>query len=124
MKNPDYKDYVFDFEKLDVYKLSLDFVHKVISIIKKLPSELRFTIGGNLIRASMSIPNNIAEGSGKRSKKEKARFYGYSLNSVRECIPSISVLFGEKEISKAEMRDLRSDCVRIGSMLARLIQST
>ena len=121
MKKNNYKDYVFDFEKLDVYRLSLDFVHKVISIIKKLPSELRFTIGGNLIRASMSIPNNIAEGSGKRSKKEKARFYGYS---VRECIPSISVLFGEKEIPKAVMLDLRSDCVRIGSMLARLIQST
>ena len=63
--------YVFDFEKLDVYQLGISFANEVINIVKKLPNELRFTLGNNFIRASISIVSNIAEGSGKMSKKEK-----------------------------------------------------
>jgi len=65
----EYKDFVFDFEKLDVYQLALKFVHKLITLVKKLPPELRLSLGNNVIRAGMSILNNIAEGSGKKSSK-------------------------------------------------------
>lgn len=61
MSNQDYRDYVFDFEKLEVYQLALQFAGKVIEVCGKLPSDLRFTIGGNFIRAAMSIAHNLAE---------------------------------------------------------------
>jgi four helix bundle protein len=88
-----------------------------------LPADLKFTIGGNFIRAAMSVANNIAEGSGKRSKNDKIRFYGYSLTSIRECIPPITVLFTEGQISEDERNGLRSDCVQIGNMLVGMMRS-
>lgn len=89
------EDFRFDFEKLTVYRKSLDFIHKIIEIYKRLPREFKYTLGGNLVRAGVSIANNIAEGSGKKSKKEKARYYSTSLDSARECISVFNVLFHE-----------------------------
>jgi len=122
MKNNEREGYIFDFEKLEVYQRGLKFVIEVINIVKNLPPYLRYTIGGNFIRAAMSFINNIGEGSGKRSKNDKSRFYGYSLTSIRECIPSITVLFREKHINESKNNDLRDECVQLGRMTVGLIR--
>lgn len=122
MKDKDQESYIFDFEKLEVYQRGLRFVVEVINIVKNLPPYLRYTIGGNFIRAAMSFINNIAEGSGKSSKKDKSRFYGYSLTSIGECIPSITVLFREKYINESKKNDLREECIQLGRMTVGLIR--
>lgn len=61
----------FDFENLNVYKKALKFIHDILEIYKKLPREFQYSIGDNLVRAGMSIANNLAEGSGKNLKKKK-----------------------------------------------------
>ena len=66
------KDFKFDFEKLIVYQKALDFMLEIFKLYKKLPPEYKYTIGSNMVRAGASISNNIAEGSGKKSKKKKA----------------------------------------------------
>jgi len=42
------KDNNFDFEQLLVYQKSLEFIHEVLEIYKKLPVEFKHTIGDNL----------------------------------------------------------------------------
>lgn len=74
-----------------------------------------------LRRASISIVNNIAEGSGKLSKREKAQFYCTSLNSTRECIPMLTILSKEKLISESDYNNLRESCIYICNMLGKLI---
>lgn len=86
----------FDFERLTVYQKSIEFIHQIFEIYKKLPREFKFTVGDNLVRASVSVANNLAEGSGKKFKKEKARYYSISLDSARECISVFNILFKEK----------------------------
>lgn len=122
MKN-EYSSYIFDFERLEVYKLDINFANEVIGVVKKLPTDLRFSLGNNFIRASISIVSNIAEGSGKKSKKEKILFYGYALNSARECIPTITILYLQKEIDKTGKDSLRATCIKICNMLGKLIGS-
>jgi len=122
-KEEKYKDFVFDFEKLDVYQLALKFIHKLITMVKNLPPELRLSLGNNLVRAGMSIINNIAEGSGKKSLKEKRRYYGTSLDSARECIPTITVVHREGHINDEHRDELRNDCLEICNKMAKLIQS-
>ncbi len=113
--------YIFDFEKLKVYELSLEFVRKIFRISKELSRDYQFSLGSQIRRAALSVVNNIAEGSGKNSKKEKSQFYRISLSSARECIPMLTLLSKEKLISESAANDLRESCIHICNMLGRLI---
>ena len=113
----------FDFEKLSVYQKALDFIHKVFGIYKELPKEFTYTVGDNLVRASISIANNLAEGSGKKFKKEKARYYTTSLDSARECISVFNILRRENLIEESAYQRMRTDAKEITSMLCGLINS-
>jgi len=113
----------FDFEKLTVYQKTLDFIHKIFEIYKKLPKEFKYTVGDNLVRAVISIANNLAEGSGKKFKKEKARYYSISLDSARECISIFNVLSKEKLIEENIYTQMRVNAKEITSMLCGLINS-
>ena len=117
------EDYVFDFERLKVYDKSLEFIHAIFSLVKDLPREYQFSLGDQLKRAALSIVNNIAEGSGKVSQKEKSQFYRISLNSARECIPMLTIMAKENLINNSDQISLRKECIYICNMLGKLIAS-
>ncbi len=102
----------FDFEKLEVYQLAIEFINEIFDTVEKLPRFIQQVIGVNLCWASISIANNIAEGSGK-TKKDKQRFYGYSLDSARECIPSFTVLLKRSLIALEKHDNLPFASLRI-----------
>ena len=118
------KEFEFDFERLKIYHKALDFIDKIFDIYRKLPSEFKYSVGNNLIRAGLSITNNIAEGNGKKSKKEKNRYFGTSLDSARECVSVLNVLKRQKLIDDEKYFELRNDGREITSMLYGLISST
>jgi len=115
--------YVFDFERLEVYQKSLEFVGSIFRITKGLPKDYQYSVSDQLRRAGISILNNLAEGSGKLSKKEKGQFYRTSLNSTRECIPMLTVLAKERQIAPEIHRQMRHVVIHIANMLGRLIAS-
>lgn len=119
----DKKEFYFDFEKLKVYQKALEFIDKIFDIYRGLPQEFKFTLGANLLRAGLSIANNLAEGSGKKSPKEKARYYGTSLDSTKECISVFNVMVRQKLIKKELYLDLRYEGREITSMISGLIKS-
>jgi four helix bundle protein len=80
----------FEFEKLDVYQASLDFVVHADEIAEKLPRG-RSYLRDQLRRAASSIPSNIAEGVGEFAPKEKARFYRIARRSAVECASHLLV---------------------------------
>ena len=114
---------MFDFEKLKVYQFSIRYFRKILKITKTLPRDLQFSLGDQIRRAALSVCNNIAEGNGKKSKKEKAYFLSTSLHSARECVPMMTILFEENIIKEDVHKELRSDCRQITSMLMGLISS-
>jgi len=117
------EEFKFDFEKLNVYQKSLDFIDKIFQIEKILPREYRYSLGGNLIRAGLSIANNLAEGNGKKSKKEKNRYFGISLDSTRECISVFNVLERQCLIKEDQYSEIRLYAKEITSMIWGLINS-
>ena len=123
MKKEQEDNFQFDFEKLEVYKLALEFLSKLFKIYKSLPKDLRYSLGNNLIRAGASISNNLAEGSGKKSKKHKSNYYNISLDSTRECISMNNVLLKEKLIEKEIYTQIRLEGRRITGMITGLIKS-
>ena len=117
------REFEFDFEKLKVYQKSLIFIDKIFYIYKSLSQDYKIAVGSNLIRAGLSIANNLAEGNGKKSKKEKNRYFNISLDSTRECISVFNVLKRQKLITKDKYLELRRDVKEITSMLYGLINS-
>lgn len=115
--------YIFDFERLKVYEMGLEFVRKIFVSTKDLPRDYQYSPGDQLQRAALSIINNIAEGSGKIYKKEKSQFYRISLNSARECIPMLAILSKDSILSEPNSNSLREDCIYICNMLGKLISS-
>jgi four helix bundle protein len=115
--------YIFNFEKLDVYNKGLDFIYSVFDISNKFSYRYQSSLGDQLRRASLSIVNNIAEGSDKISPRDKKNFYSHSLNSSRECIPMFTICLNQNLINKSEYDKLRNDCTIICKMLRKLINS-
>ena len=73
---------LLDAEKLDCYRIALEFQAIAAQLVPKRGcAELR----DQLDRASISIVLNIAEGCGRRSPADKARFYSMARGSATEC---------------------------------------
>lgn len=70
---------------LTSYKSSFSFSNKIWDIVIKWDYFARDTIGKQFVNAADSISANIAEGFGRYHKKDKVKFYYYSLGSVKEC---------------------------------------
>ena len=53
------------FEELEVYKAAREFRKKIYKLVKELPAEEKYNLGGQMRRAAVSLTNNIAEGHGR-----------------------------------------------------------
>ncbi len=67
----------FLFEKLDVYRKSVDFADNICEITKDFPKGNYF-LADQLNRASLSISANIAEGNGRYTKAGRINFFRIS----------------------------------------------
>ena len=73
-----------NFRKLNVYQFAVRFLPMAHEIAANLPKP-HAGLGDPLRRASLSIPLNIAEGSGKTSAADQRRFYAIARGSAMEC---------------------------------------
>ncbi|WP_246516214.1 four helix bundle protein [Aequorivita echinoideorum] len=80
---------IFSFEKLNVWQKSRQLSIKINEITQEFPSEERFGLSSQMRRASVSISSNIAEGSGRHSFKDQARFTEIAYSSVLELLNQV-----------------------------------
>jgi len=92
----------FRFLKWQVYQDAKDLFSCIIRIGGRLPKEYRFELGSQIIRASLSIILNIAEGSGKNSDRELNRFIDIALGSVNELVAALDTLKDNQLVTKEE----------------------
>jgi four helix bundle protein len=112
-------DYFFDHEKLDVYKVSLEFVAWVTELIKGLPTEFRHP-KDQLIRSSQSITQNIAEGNGKRPGPDRKRFFEISRGSALESASTLDILVAVGAKKVCDVNDGKKTLHRLVSMLTKM----
>ncbi len=73
-----------NFKELKIWQNSRKFCKPVYQITKQFPDAEKFGLTNQIRRAAVSIPSNIAEGSGRGSDKEFSKFINYSLGSSYE----------------------------------------
>ena len=72
------------YRDLDAWQLAMKIVVEIYRVTRAFPTEERFGLVAQLRRAAVSIPSNIAEGSGKRTNNHFAEFLTTSLTSAYE----------------------------------------
>lgn len=110
---------MFAHEKLDVYRLSIDFVAWSYVLSKNLTGINR-PAREQLLRASQSIPLNIAEGNGRRSRADRTRFLSIAYGSALECAAILDVLRACQAIAEQEAAHGKRMLDRIVAMLIRM----
>ena len=75
---------VHNFRDLKVWQLSINAVVDIYKITSEFPADEKFGLISQIRRCAVSIPSNIAEGSGRGSNKDFARFLGIALASSYE----------------------------------------
>src|SRR6188768_980731 len=91
----------FDHEKLEVYQQSIAFCAWAGDILDTIT--VKTALKDQLDRASTSIPLNIAEGNGKFSSRDRARFLETARGSALECAACLDALLVRKLASEEQV---------------------
>ena len=113
---------MFDFEQLEVYKISKQYYLDISKIIES-KEKLNHSTIDQLNRSSLSIVLNIAEGSGRLSKPDKRKFYVISRGSIFETVSIADLLKDRKILSMEEFQKIYKDAELISRKLWYLIKS-
>jgi len=120
MKN---KTFVYCFEKLDVWILSRELNNYVYDITDGFPFKEEKNLKIQIRRSSVSISSNIAEGSGKLSKKDFKRYLQISFGSAMELLSQFYLAFDRKYIDDKMLNEIKMKINSITRMLNSLSQS-
>ena len=112
---------MFDHERLDVYRVSLEFVAWVFKHAPRMKGHARHA-RDELIRASQSIPRNIAEGNGKRSRADRKRFFEIARGSTFESAAIVDELHIMQVFSLEEADEGKALLHRLASMLTKMTE--
>ena len=117
------KPYIFPFEKLEVWQLSVDLAEQVLSLLERMQSYEHLRLISQMEAAIVSISQNIAEGKGRQHKKEFIQFLHIAQGSLYEVVTLIEVFRRSKLFSEEESHQIREQCETIDRKLNGLINS-
>jgi four helix bundle protein len=111
-----------DFRRLQVWTRSRELAVAIDALTRTFPRHDRGVMAGQLRRAALSVPSNIAEGCGKGSRKETVRFLQIAAGSARELESHLEIAADVGFIPPV-VREKHLDTTRsILRMLAALMQ--
>jgi len=114
----------FRFERFDAWKRAVEFADEMFELASWLPQRYQFSLGEQLRRAALSIPTNLAEGSGRDNPKEERYFYGLAKGSVYEVV-SLLVVMGKRGcLSEEKYRRYYQEADELAAIITGAIKST
>jgi four helix bundle protein len=111
-----------DYRKLRVWQKADAVAEKVYELSGPVKQAGHADLADQMKRSVGSIPNNIAEGSGHRSRKEYARYIVYSIASTCELEGQISFARKIHAIAYSEGTKILEELVAIRKMLTGLLK--
>lgn len=111
------------YQRLIVWKEAHQSCVRVYEITKNFPPEERYRLVDQMCRAAVSIVANIAEGSGKKSNKERFRFYETSRCSLEE-LHCFFMLAKDLEYADQAIFDEMDDRIQRTGYLIHELQSS
>jgi four helix bundle protein len=93
---------LYTFEKLEVWKLSRKLAVRIYRITGNYPQTEKFGLTRESRRSAVSVPSNIAEGTSRRSYREKSRYieiaYGSLMELLNQLIMAVDLHFLDEQV--------------------------
>lgn len=110
----------YNYKNLTAYKESKTLVITIYKLLKKFPIEETYALCDQLRRAVISVPSNIAEGSGRTSAKDQAHFFEMAYGSLMEVSCQIDIAQELGYITKEDVDSVEQCVSTIAALLSGL----
>ncbi len=114
---------MFSFRRLQVYNDARLLVKDVYVVMQSFPKEEKYALSDQLRRSVLSVPANIAEGMGRRSKKEQIHFLEIAFGSLMETFCHIEISKDLGYITEEQLKEKEKQIEIISKKLSRLVST-
>ena len=110
-----------NFRELNVWKRAMELVVETYQLVKHLPKEENYALSDQIRRAAVAIPSNIAEGNGRGTRKDYARFLAMARGSKYELETQLMICVKLRYLTMDQIRKAMMLCDEIGRILNVII---
>lgn len=114
---------IYSFEKLNVWQEAKKLVVDVYNLLDAFPKFEKYALCDQIRRAVVSVPSNIAEGSGRKSLKEQMHFLEISYGSLMETYNQLLIAIDLTYISEESVENIKPRIDSVAKMINGLSNS-
>ena len=114
---------VYSFEKLKVWQEAKKLVVDVYHLLDSFPKFEKYALCDQIRRAIVSVPSNIAEGSGRRSLKEQIHFLEIAYGSLMETYNQLLIAIELTYITEESVESIKPSIDAVAKMINGLSNS-
>lgn len=107
----------YSFEKLNVWQEAKKLVVEVYNLLDNFPMFENYALCDQIRRAIVSVPSNIAEGSGRKSLKEQIRFLEISYGSLMETYNQLLIAIELGYITEESVETVKPNIDSVAKMI-------
>lgn len=110
-------------KRLIAWQKAIEVLPLLYTLCDKLPRDEKYNLVSQIKRAAISVCNNIAEGSARKSKAEKNRFFEVARSSVVEIDNLLVASLSIKYLSEEDIKEVDRRNIEIFKLISGLIDS-
>lgn len=114
---------MFRFEKLSVWQRSIEHASNIYTVTRGFPDDERFGLTSQMRRAAVSISSNIAEGTGRSSDVDFARFVEIGYSSTMEVVSQATIAKHQGFMEDKQFQEIYATSEELARMLSGLRSS-
>lgn len=113
----------YAFENMKAWQEARKLVGATYRLLDDFPKFENYALCDQIRRAVVSVPSNLAEGSGRISVKEQLRFYEFAYGSLMETYNQLIIATDLKYLDENRLDDIRPQIDTVARMLNGLRSS-
>ena len=113
----------YAFENMRAWQEARKLVVEVYRLLDGFPKFETYALCDQIRRSIVSVPSNLAEGSGRMSKKEQLHFYEIAYGSLMESYNQLIIAADLKYIGKENLKEIQPQIDTVARMLNGLRSS-
>lgn len=114
------EDFLFQFEKLNAWQEARKLVTNVYRLLEKFPKTENYALCDQLRRAAISVPSNLAKGTGRMAIKEQIHFLEIAFGSLMEVYCQLQIAVDLGYITPEDLQIVKRDIFTTSKLISGL----